>query len=64
MIFCDTLSSTVAYLNIVSVDALFKLVFMLLALGEVLVNYLQEFLTQIYCGGSVDWGVIKQPAVD
>ena len=44
---CDALSPTVAYLDVVSVDALFKLVFTFLVFGEVPVNDLQELLAQI-----------------
>ena len=42
-----------------SVYALFKLVFAFLVLGKVLVDDLQELLAQIYCGGSVEWRIIK-----
>ena len=56
---CDALSPTVAYLDVVSVDTLFKLVFALLVLREVPVDDLQELLAQIYGGGSVEWRVIK-----
>ena len=41
---CDALSPTIAYLDVVSVDTLFKLVFALLVLGEVPVDDLQELL--------------------